>query len=339
MKRIIILVLCLFAGYSAYGQDLIVTVSGDSLNCRITEVKADAIFFSYDAGGNVVSLPMNHVASYRYDFYKSRRSTPAVAVSMRGRSEISVYAGGGLSKFLYETKQGPLNYSVGGMFGIGYTWFFSGRWGFVTGLEASMYSTEYNGENDHRGTYEATSSAKGKFEFSYLYQDYSEKQSALFLQIPAMAQFQTGRFFASAGIKIGFPVSTKYEATCTNFSTIGKFGNESPPDYINNDKTMGLSNFGAISTSDSFETSLLGAVAFEAGGQWFLGKRTNLYAGVWLDYTISNLAKYSGGKQKQYLVDYDPTVSGCLKYNSILDTNYKFNAMSAGLKIKFTFSL
>jgi len=117
MKRIILL-FSLFCSCAAYGQDLILTVSGDSLNCKITEVKPDAIFFRYDAGGNVVSLPMNQVATYKYDFYRSRRNTPAVAVSMRGRSELSVYFGGGLSSVEYKPEVGARISGTGGMFGV-----------------------------------------------------------------------------------------------------------------------------------------------------------------------------------------------------------------------------
>ena len=51
MKRFLFIILYLFAGYAAYGQDLIVMISGDSLNCNITEVRTEAIFSRYDAGG------------------------------------------------------------------------------------------------------------------------------------------------------------------------------------------------------------------------------------------------------------------------------------------------
>jgi hypothetical protein len=112
MKRFILLFF-LFCSCIAYGQDLIVTVSGDSLNCKITEVKTDAIFFRYDAGGNIVSLPMNQVKWYKYDFYRSRSNVPAVAVSMRGRSELSVFVGGGLSSVGFKPEVRRPNFGNG----------------------------------------------------------------------------------------------------------------------------------------------------------------------------------------------------------------------------------
>ena len=52
--------------------DQIITASGDSMNCKITEIKNESIFFSYDKTGNVISLPLNRVTSYKYDFYKNQ---------------------------------------------------------------------------------------------------------------------------------------------------------------------------------------------------------------------------------------------------------------------------
>ena len=344
MKRIIILVLCLFAGYSAYGQDLIVTVSGDSLNCRITEVKTDAIFFSYDAGGNVVSLPMNQVASYKYDFYKGRRGTPAVAVSMRGRSELSFYLGGGLSSLDYKPDVGSRSSGIGGMFGVGYTWFVSGRWGLVTGIEAALYKSDFAANEAYKHNYYAISGSKPEtigndFEFFYEYSDYEEKQSALFLQIPVMAQFQTGRFFASAGVKIGIPASVKFDVKSSNLTTFGKFLSENQiyDDLLD----RGLGNIGAKSYSGDIDLSILYSAALEAGGQWFLGRRTNLYVGAWLDYGLNNLSKTGAIGIKKQAVEYDANAvsSNCLKYNSVIDTLEKIGGISAGLKVKFTFSL
>ena len=50
-----------------YGQDLIVATSGDSLKCKIVEVKPDEIQFRFGAGG-IISIPKKEVASYQYNF-------------------------------------------------------------------------------------------------------------------------------------------------------------------------------------------------------------------------------------------------------------------------------
>jgi len=60
---------------SSYLTDQIVTALGDKMNCKITEVKNDAIFFNYDKSGHNISLPTNRVTSYTYDFYKNQGDT------------------------------------------------------------------------------------------------------------------------------------------------------------------------------------------------------------------------------------------------------------------------
>ena len=340
MKHLI-LVFFIFCSYLVYGQDLIVTISGDSLNCKITEVKTDAIYFRYDAGGNIVSLPINQVETYKYDFYKSKSNTPAVAVSMRGRSEISFYFGGGVSTLSYKPDIGSVNTGAGGLFGIGYTWFVSGRWGIVTGIEAAFNNAKYAVNEPYTRKYYAMSGtleALGNdFEFSYELQDYTEKQSALFLQIPIMAQFQTGRIFASAGIKIGIPAICKFNLEAENLTTSGYFPVENQT--YDDLPERGMGDIGVISYSGNIDVNILYSMALEAGGQWFLGRRTNLYVGAFLDYGLNNLSKTGAIGLKKQVVEYDHEVSNCIKYNSIMETTDKIGAMSVGLKIKLTLSL
>ena len=78
MKYLIFLAFLLCPVF-VYGQDLIVATSGDSLKCKIVEVKPDEIQFRFGAGG-IISIPKKEVASYQYNFTPaattSRSSTP-----------------------------------------------------------------------------------------------------------------------------------------------------------------------------------------------------------------------------------------------------------------------
>lgn len=66
MKQLIILVL-LFCTYVAYGQDLIVTTTGDSLHCKIIEVTSDQIQFRFGPG-RIIPIKRSEVTSYKYNF-------------------------------------------------------------------------------------------------------------------------------------------------------------------------------------------------------------------------------------------------------------------------------
>jgi hypothetical protein len=52
-------------------QDLIVTKEGDSLNCKITKVETDYIYFGISKDGGVLNtlLPMPQITYYKYQFY------------------------------------------------------------------------------------------------------------------------------------------------------------------------------------------------------------------------------------------------------------------------------
>ena len=341
---LISLFLYFFSCLSVFGQDLIVTSSGDSLDCKITEVRSGQIFFRYETDGYIVSLPMAQVASFQYGDDNTRRSgggMSSVSVSMRGRSELSVYLGGGMSSLNYSHDAGSLSFGTGGLFGIGFTWFITGRWGLLTGVEASLYRSKYVADAAYANEIPAMSGTLGAlgadFIFSYEYQNFSEKQSALFLQIPVMAQFQTGRFFASAGIKIGIPTGSAYHVNAANLTTSGNFPAENQ--IYDSLPDRGLGDIGKISYQGKNDLNINYAAAFETGGQWLLGRRTNLYAGVWLDYGLNNISKTGAVGIKKSVVEYDHTIQNGLKYNSIIDTSEKANVFSAGVKLKLTYSL
>ena len=66
MKHLIIFVF-LFCSCIAYGQDLIVTTTGDSLHCKIIEVTLEQIQFRFGPG-RIIPIKRSEVASYKYNF-------------------------------------------------------------------------------------------------------------------------------------------------------------------------------------------------------------------------------------------------------------------------------
>ena len=72
MKTILTLSLFLFLTKAVFSQDLIVTDEGDSINCKITKVKAENIYFTFKHKDEIRNtlLPMSKVKEYQFDFYK-----------------------------------------------------------------------------------------------------------------------------------------------------------------------------------------------------------------------------------------------------------------------------
>ena len=91
MKHLILLVF-LLCSFAAYGQspdnpDLIVTITGDSLHCKIIEVTAERIQFRFGPG-TIIPINRNEVRSYQYYFASA---TPAVATNTNTRPDVSAH--------------------------------------------------------------------------------------------------------------------------------------------------------------------------------------------------------------------------------------------------------
>lgn len=72
MKKIFTLFSIVIFTISAYAQDLIVTNSGDSINCKITKVKKDYIFFTFLNEGKIANtiIAVSSVKDYKFKHSK-----------------------------------------------------------------------------------------------------------------------------------------------------------------------------------------------------------------------------------------------------------------------------
>ncbi len=73
MKNALLTILLVILTISAIAQDLIVTNEGDSINCKITDVKTDYIYFSFKYQDEIRStlLQNTDVKTHQFDFYQS----------------------------------------------------------------------------------------------------------------------------------------------------------------------------------------------------------------------------------------------------------------------------
>jgi len=73
MKSILGLILLIFIANSVYSQDLIVTNDGDSVNCKITKVETDNIYFTFKHNDEIRNtlLPISNVKIHQFNFYQT----------------------------------------------------------------------------------------------------------------------------------------------------------------------------------------------------------------------------------------------------------------------------
>lgn len=72
MRKLLFLAVLTFVSNSIFSQDLIVTNEGDSINCKITKVKKDNIYFTFKHKDEIRStlLPMTSVKVHQSDYYQ-----------------------------------------------------------------------------------------------------------------------------------------------------------------------------------------------------------------------------------------------------------------------------
>ena len=99
MRNILTLVLLIFAANSIYSQDLIVTNDGDSINCKITKVKPDNIYFTFKHKDEIRStlLQISNVKYHQIDFYQTSEVPKEKIVNYQNYRHYRIAISGGYS--------------------------------------------------------------------------------------------------------------------------------------------------------------------------------------------------------------------------------------------------
>lgn len=73
IHTISILTILAFLSHPLYSQDLLVTSDGDSINCKITKIKTDYIYFTFKYKEEIRStlLPLNEVKFHQSDYFET----------------------------------------------------------------------------------------------------------------------------------------------------------------------------------------------------------------------------------------------------------------------------
>lgn len=99
MKKLFILALLILATNSIYSQDLIVTTDGDSINCKITKVKTDNIYFTFKHKDEIRStlLPINKIKIHQFDYFQTSEMPKDKVVGYANYQHFRIAINGGYS--------------------------------------------------------------------------------------------------------------------------------------------------------------------------------------------------------------------------------------------------
>jgi hypothetical protein len=99
MKKLFILALLIVAANSIYSQDLIVTTDGDSINCKITKVKTDNIYFTFKHKDEIRStlLPITKIKIHQFDYFQTSEVPKDKVVGYANYQHFRIAINGGYS--------------------------------------------------------------------------------------------------------------------------------------------------------------------------------------------------------------------------------------------------
>ena len=251
--------------------------------------------------------------------------------------EISVWTSGGFSSLNYRPAFGNTNNGFGSAFGVGYSYFLNKNWGLSSGLEYAFYQQKVslNGFSDAYETYDILNNP---IVYQSRIDHYGEKQFAGLLNIPLSVLYQTGRnhkLYASAGLKLGFPVYGKYKSSDAVLTALGYYTDYDQTEIWQNDLGYGVFNVEENSKDLNLNMSLMGTL--ETGMKWNIGIGTSLYTDVFADYGFNNMQKNSHPKR---FVEYNHSKPDKPLINSVLTSqNSMISPLAVGVKLTLAFSV
>ena len=255
------------------------------------------------------------------------------------RHIISAGIGGGISSLNFSPVTGSQSNGFGGNIGLGYHYFFNPQLSLRTGVDFALFNSKFNVKDDGyiEHSYSTVDYENTGFLFSSHVSDFQERQRAMMIQIPIMAQYNTnGLLYFAAGAKVGIPVSGKY-TTEGNFFNSGRYSHENH--VYREDPWLGFGTFDNRDADGGLELGIAVFASLEAGARFMLKNRSNLYVGIFFDYGLNNIRKSS---DLSHFVDYQTypdanytNVAGDFSVNSVVQSQY-INGVSSAFTDKLS---
>jgi hypothetical protein len=149
MKKLFVIVALLHLTGTLFSQDLIVTNEGDSINCRITKIKMNKIYYAFMFKNEVRNImrPISGIKTYKFEYYQTSEVPKEIVTGIQDYNKFRVAVNVGYS---YQTakvaESVPSDFKdyinelkSGYHLGVDATYFFSETLGF--GLKYSRFLT------------------------------------------------------------------------------------------------------------------------------------------------------------------------------------------------------
>lgn len=237
--------------------------------------------------------------------------------------------GGGLNNLSYSLQNGTEKAQFGYTVNAAYSYFFNSKWGLQTGAGVKSYGAKSS--LNLLTTENRIDTDNTPYELRTNYNNWQEKQNALYLEIPLMAQYKHSfnekyGMLASVGAKIGLPLSASYKNAGGAITTTGYYSQW-------NVELSDLPQHGLLTTTGEYKGDYSLKTAYMAvanlGGLYKLSPKTDLYVGLYLNYGLNNILN----PQSKLIYQFDGV------YNGVLASNQTNNVKPIAVGIKLGFYL
>jgi len=244
---------------------------------------------------------------------------------------LHITVGGGLHNLSYDLQNGTQSGRFGNTIDAGYSYFFTKHWGIQSGLGLQWFNARST-INGQLASPQVDTDGE-TFEFRANYNNWQEKQQALFLDIPLTLQYRHAlsnkiSLQGSAGGKISIPISSSYTTTGGNITTTGYYSRL-------NAELSDLPEFGFTTTTNSYNGKLSLRPSYMAiadlGGLYTLSPKIDLYLGAYINYGLNNALK----ADSKEVIQLDGVYNGMLASTQTT----KVNPVSVGIKVGIYFRL
>jgi outer membrane protein OmpA-like peptidoglycan-associated protein len=255
-----------------------------------------------------------------------------------GAQELGIELNGGLQGMKYPLQNGQNKQLPGASLGLSYIFRLSSRWGLHTGITGGLYRTQATLQDNTAFTSDQVDDAGSAFQYNLKTEGYKETQQFFAASVPLLLQYHTAgtgaQWWVEGGGKVLVPFNTSIRISAQQLNLSAYY-----PDFNLNVSNLPQHGFGTLNGWKGSTTSELkpaAALSVATGLKFRLSPGTQLYAGLFVDYGLTNL---KGKDSSMPLVTYSSAGIKGVQVNSVLTTQNAGQAtlLSFGLQLRLSF--
>ncbi len=254
--------------------------------------------------------------------------------------EIAFKLGAGLSAHNHKSDQVSSKLQPCGHLGVSYTHLFGEHIGVLSGLEYGFYKIK-NTLTDNVYTSYLVDSEGSAFEYRVNTEGYEESGNFGALAIPLMLHYRFGekyKFYINGGVKFIIPQKLHKTSNAEKVVLSGYYPDKDI--VIENVPKHGFGTVSGWEIKSDVEQKSTVTLSFESGMYFAIKEKSRLYAGLYLDYGLTDMNKSSGDKEKTSLIEYSPDGIENAKSNSAsFGSSDKIHLLAFGIQVKYAFDL